>query len=243
MLVYGLWVAALCLSSFTLILYGFGDGDLGSSCNDSYSSACCDTVFLARATCFACLTWMALFLASEVLDMHRSFFRMQPGSKRYATQWMHNVWRNKFHFWAIIAGVMRTRGVEGGKSADLEANAFGRYQSTGSSNSSIPFQEISGNIHRAPPSKKRPGPMTTPLEVRPYKQHELISRIERSYPRERKVDVILFLIHHRVKNDQRRQARAGCTNIELSDGTVYRPPTTAEALAYWKIPDRTIRAW
>ncbi|KAF2176038.1 sodium transport ATPase 5 [Zopfia rhizophila CBS 207.26] len=103
MLVYGLWIAALCLSSFTLILYGFGDGDLGSNCNDSYSSTC-DTVFRARATCFACLTWMALFLAWEMLDMRRSFFRMQPGSKRYATQWMHDVWRNKFLFWAMIAG-------------------------------------------------------------------------------------------------------------------------------------------
>lgn len=103
MVVYGLWVATLCLASFSLVLYGFGDGNLGENCNATYSEAC-DTVFRARATCFACLTWFALFLAWEMIDMRRSFFRMQPGSKRYFTQWMHDVWRNRFLFWAIIAG-------------------------------------------------------------------------------------------------------------------------------------------
>jgi magnesium-transporting ATPase (P-type) len=29
---------------------------------------------------------------------------MQPGSKRYFTQWMLDVWRNQFLFWAIIVG-------------------------------------------------------------------------------------------------------------------------------------------
>ncbi|KAL9628584.1 MAG: hypothetical protein Q9164_007213, partial [Protoblastenia rupestris] len=51
MLVYGLWMAALCLASFSIILFGFGDGSLGSNCNDSYSEEC-DTVFRARATTF-----------------------------------------------------------------------------------------------------------------------------------------------------------------------------------------------
>lgn len=86
MLVYGLWVAALCLGAFSLVLFGFGDGNLGVGCNDTYSEEC-DTVFRARATCFACLTWFALFLAWELVDMRRSFFRMQPGSEKYFTQW------------------------------------------------------------------------------------------------------------------------------------------------------------
>ena len=103
MLVYGLWMAALCLSAFSLVLFGFGDGNLGSNCNDSYSAEC-DTVFRARATTFVCLTWFALFLAWEMVSMRRSFFRMQPKSKKYFTQWMHDVWRNQFLFWAIIAG-------------------------------------------------------------------------------------------------------------------------------------------
>lgn len=103
MLVYGLWVATLCLGAFSLVLYGFGDGDLGENCNDAYSQQC-DTVFRARATCFACLTWFALFLAWELVDMRRSFFRMQPGSKKYFTQWWYDVRRNKFLFYAILAG-------------------------------------------------------------------------------------------------------------------------------------------
>lgn len=103
MLVYGLWIAALCLASFTLVLNGWGTGNLGTNCNDSYSDSC-DTVFRARATCFACLTWFSLFLAWQMIDMRRSFFRMQPGSKKYLTQWFHDVWRNKFLFWSIMAG-------------------------------------------------------------------------------------------------------------------------------------------
>ncbi|KAK1522689.1 potassium/sodium efflux P-type ATPase [Colletotrichum paranaense] len=103
MVFYGLWITALCLSSFSLVVYGFGAGDLGESCNERYNDSC-DTVFRARATTFACLTWFALFLAWEMVDMRRSFFRMQPGSKKYFTQWMIDVWRNRFLFWAIIIG-------------------------------------------------------------------------------------------------------------------------------------------
>lgn len=105
MVVYGLWMSALCLSSFVLVLYGFGNGaaDLGDNCNNDYSPQC-HVVFRARATTFACLTWFALFLAWEMVNMRRSFFRMQPKSKKYFTQWIIDIWRNKFLFWSIIAG-------------------------------------------------------------------------------------------------------------------------------------------
>ncbi|RYP06729.1 hypothetical protein DL764_002981 [Monosporascus ibericus] len=105
MVVYGVWIAALCLASFCLVLYGFGDGNLGENCNESLGDRC-GTVFRARATTFACLTWFALFLAWEMVDRRRSFFRMQPGSKKYFTQWMHDVWRNKFLFWSIVMGFL-----------------------------------------------------------------------------------------------------------------------------------------
>ncbi|CDM32435.1 Probable transposable element [Penicillium roqueforti FM164] len=36
-----------------------------------------------------------------MVNMRRSFFRMQPKSKKYFTQWMYDVWRNKFLFWSI----------------------------------------------------------------------------------------------------------------------------------------------
>ncbi|KAK1994856.1 potassium/sodium efflux P-type ATPase [Colletotrichum falcatum] len=103
MVFYGLWITLLCLASFTLVVYGFGDGELGERCNEAYSPSC-ELVFRARATTFACLTWFALFLAWEMIDTRRSFFRMQPGSKRYLTQWVADVWRNQFLFWAIMFG-------------------------------------------------------------------------------------------------------------------------------------------
>ncbi|KAK0716743.1 hypothetical protein B0T26DRAFT_773886 [Lasiosphaeria miniovina] len=103
MVVYGLWITTLCLASFVLRVYAFGYGSLGDACNDRYSPAC-ETVFRARATTFACLTWFALFLAWELVDVRRPFFRMQPGSKAYFTQWIRDVWRNQFLFWAIIGG-------------------------------------------------------------------------------------------------------------------------------------------
>ncbi|KAI0121159.1 sodium transport ATPase 5 [Xylariales sp. AK1849] len=103
MLVYGLWMAALCLSSFSLVTYRWGDGIRGTNCNDRYSAEC-DTVFRARATTFVCMTWFSLFLAWELIHFRRSFFRMQPGSGRHLTQWMLDVWRNRFLFWSVLFG-------------------------------------------------------------------------------------------------------------------------------------------
>jgi Na+-exporting ATPase len=103
MTIYGFWAAALCLASFSVVVWGFGDGNLGTGCNDSLSPQC-ELVFRARATTFTCLTWFALFLAWEMVNMRRSFFRMQPGSKHYLTQWIRDVWRNQFLFWSIFAG-------------------------------------------------------------------------------------------------------------------------------------------
>lgn len=102
-LAYGLWMSALCLSSFSLVAYQWGNGIEGLNCNDAYSAQC-DTVFRARATTFVSMTWFSLFLAWELINFRRSFFRMQPKSKRYFTQWMFDVWRNKFLFWSVIFG-------------------------------------------------------------------------------------------------------------------------------------------
>ncbi|OQD62679.1 hypothetical protein PENPOL_c011G03717 [Penicillium polonicum] len=105
-MVYGIWTAALCLSAFSIRMWGFGDGNLARGCNKEWSEEIkdCELVFRARATTFVCLTWFALFLAWEMVNLRRSFFRMQPKSKKYFTQWMYDVWRNKFLFWSIMAG-------------------------------------------------------------------------------------------------------------------------------------------
>ena len=105
-MVYGVWTAALCLAAFSIRMWGFGNGNLARGCNKEWSEEIkdCELVFRARATTFVCLTWFALFLAWEMVNMRRSFFRMQPKSKKYFTQWMYDVWRNKFLFYSIMAG-------------------------------------------------------------------------------------------------------------------------------------------
>lgn len=103
MVVYGLWSAGLCLSSFSLVLFAFGHGDIGNNCNNSIADGC-ETVYRARATTFTSLTWFALFLAWEMVNMRRSFFNMRPNSKHYLTGWIGDVWLNQFLWWAVVAG-------------------------------------------------------------------------------------------------------------------------------------------
>lgn len=103
MLVYGLWMSALCLGSFLLVMFGFGDGSFGQDCNANYSAAC-DTVFRARATTFVSLTWFSLFLAWELVDRRQSFFHSDPRGERTVAEWIRSIMRNKVLFWAIIGG-------------------------------------------------------------------------------------------------------------------------------------------
>ncbi|SCW04093.1 LAFE_0H05776g1_1 [Lachancea fermentati] len=103
MMVYGVWMAACCLGCFVSIIYGKGDGQLGYNCNNSYNESC-HYVFKGRAATFATMTWCALILAWEVVDMRRSFFKMQPETDTPYTQWMKDVWSNQFLFWSIVFG-------------------------------------------------------------------------------------------------------------------------------------------
>ncbi|KAI0483042.1 sodium transport ATPase 5 [Xylariaceae sp. FL0804] len=108
MLVYGFFMAALCLSSFSLVTYAWGNGIQGRNCNDRYSAEC-DTVFRARATTFVSMTWFSLFLAWELMNSRRSFFRMRPGTSSgrlwpLMTQWVLDVWQNRFLFWSVMFG-------------------------------------------------------------------------------------------------------------------------------------------
>lgn len=103
MIIYGSWMAVLCLSSFFLVVWGFNNGQLGHDCNNVYSSSC-EVVFRARSTTFVSLTWFALFLAWEMVHTRRSFFRMEPKPKHPYTLWIRHVWRNPFLFWSIFSG-------------------------------------------------------------------------------------------------------------------------------------------
>ncbi|KAG0034137.1 Na+ ATPase, partial [Gryganskiella cystojenkinii] len=59
MFVYGIAMGGLTFANFCIVLFGFGHGDLGYDCNSHYSPSCI-WVFRARATCYACLTFVFL---------------------------------------------------------------------------------------------------------------------------------------------------------------------------------------
>ncbi|RAL02677.1 potassium/sodium eff [Aspergillus ibericus CBS 121593] len=118
-LVYGVWMATLSLSAFALVLFAWGNGDLATNCNSSYSHEC-DTVFRARATTFVCMTWFALLLAWEMMHLRRSLFNMHdhvPSSdtptatstkKLKYMGWMTDIYTNTTLFWGIVVGFLLT---------------------------------------------------------------------------------------------------------------------------------------
>ncbi|CAD6928356.1 unnamed protein product [Tilletia laevis] len=102
--VYGLIMAGLCLANFTLVVYAWGGGELGTDCNSGLDDAAtCETVFRARSATFAVMTFGSLLLAWEVLDLRRSLFRMRKTTVWYR-QFFADVWSNKFLFWCIVGG-------------------------------------------------------------------------------------------------------------------------------------------
>ncbi|CAL1712012.1 unnamed protein product [Somion occarium] len=104
MIVYGIIMAALCLGSFAVVMFGFGNGNLGDgTCNESLDEICRE-VFRARCTTFVCMTWFSLLLAWEIISFRRSFFRMHHKSPYPYTQWMRDVWANPVLFWSVVFG-------------------------------------------------------------------------------------------------------------------------------------------
>ncbi|SCU82103.1 LAMI_0B08944g1_1 [Lachancea mirantina] len=101
LLVYGTWMAGCCLGCCSAIIYGKGRGNLGGDCNSSYNESC-NAVYRARAVSFSTMTWCALFLAWEVMNLRRSFFNMHPETESPYTQWFRDIWSNKFLFWSVI---------------------------------------------------------------------------------------------------------------------------------------------
>ncbi|KAK3838283.1 MAG: potassium/sodium efflux P-type ATPase [Linnemannia gamsii] len=57
--VYGLIMGALSFASFSIVVFGFNGGEMGRGCNKDWSESC-EGVFRARATSYACLTFLIL---------------------------------------------------------------------------------------------------------------------------------------------------------------------------------------
>ncbi|KAK0656152.1 hypothetical protein B0T16DRAFT_398713 [Cercophora newfieldiana] len=106
--------------------------------------------------------------------------------------------------------------------------------------------------------KKRKGPKPKPLseKVEGWTWDKPKARKERSYTRDRKIEVIMYLVKHKIKEvrSYRRVARRrigqypgdGDLEPEMGpDGQMiwHRAPTYAEASEFWKIPTATISNW
>ncbi|KAK4240677.1 hypothetical protein C8A03DRAFT_12979, partial [Achaetomium macrosporum] len=99
--------------------------------------------------------------------------------------------------------------------------------------------------------RKKPGPAPKPLSER-LKARALkeVKRVERSYTRERRIQVLLWLINHRVPDartthlPRRRMGQPLVLERSETDANVwYRPPTYEEASQFWKVPIPTIQGW
>ncbi|KAL4753094.1 hypothetical protein BDW72DRAFT_44613 [Aspergillus terricola var. indicus] len=104
-MVYGSFMGCLCLVAFASVIYGAGDGtaSMGDDCNEGWNSTC-GTVFEARATTYATLTFLLLVTAWEVKHFSRSLFNLDPDRYPGKLSVFHSIWRNQFLFWAVIAG-------------------------------------------------------------------------------------------------------------------------------------------
>ncbi|KAK4701347.1 P-type Na+/K+ transporter, partial [Phenoliferia sp. Uapishka_3] len=102
MIVYGVSGAAICLANFALVVYGWGDGNLGRDSNNTVTGSL--TVFRARSATFASLTWISLLLAIQVTDLRNSFFLKSSNCPRPYTQWARDLYENPFLLWSCFAG-------------------------------------------------------------------------------------------------------------------------------------------
>ncbi|GME45976.1 ATPase P-type H+ transporting proton pump [Neofusicoccum parvum] len=110
--IYGFFMGSLCIAAFTSVAFGVGDGALGRDCNEGWNNSC-GTVFRARATTYATLSFLLLVTAWEVKHFSRSLFNLYPQpadapASRRGLSVFGAVWRNRFLFWAVVAGFVIT---------------------------------------------------------------------------------------------------------------------------------------
>ncbi|KAF9115304.1 Na+ ATPase [Mortierella sp. AM989] len=94
--VYGIAMGALSFASFTIVIFGFGDGSLGVECNSTFSEPCKD-VFLARATSYTCMTFLILAHAVNCRSLR------EPG---WTIKNLKTLKHNKMLWLSIIIGAL-----------------------------------------------------------------------------------------------------------------------------------------
>ncbi|KAG5931903.1 hypothetical protein E4U60_005717 [Claviceps pazoutovae] len=87
-----------------------------------------------------------------------------------------------------------------------------------------------------PPQHQRLSPKPDPLAPLDYVVPTRITNVQRTYSKRRKLEVLLFLLHHRIHDLESR-----VSDHYFDDGS--RRPYIREASAWFKIPTRTINTW
>ncbi|KAG6023274.1 hypothetical protein E4U40_004076 [Claviceps sp. LM458 group G5] len=89
-----------------------------------------------------------------------------------------------------------------------------------------------------PPQHERlsPNPKPAPLAPLDYVVPTRITNVQRTYTKRRKLEVLLFLLHHRIYDIESR-----VSDHYFDNGS--RRPYIREASAWFKIPTRTISTW
>lgn len=106
---YGCWAGVLCLAAFIGVIYHSGDRKLGYECNEGWNKdGSCETVFRARATVFAVLSFLLLVTAWEVKHFTRSLFNLDPSRFNGPWRLFKAITYNRFLLWAVVAGFLIT---------------------------------------------------------------------------------------------------------------------------------------
>jgi magnesium-transporting ATPase (P-type) len=68
-LYYGIMMGLICLANFAIVMFGWGDGNLGVHCNLSYDEDNCYLVYRARGALFATMTVLLLLHGYTCRDL------------------------------------------------------------------------------------------------------------------------------------------------------------------------------
>ncbi|KAI0430554.1 hypothetical protein F5Y09DRAFT_227392 [Xylaria sp. FL1042] len=108
---YGIFMGALCIFASAFVSYGPKQWVVSLSrsedCNQEFTEVC-EAVYRARATTFATLSFLLLVTAWEVKHFTRSLFNMYPEQFSGPFSVVRTVLRNRFLFWAVVAGFVIT---------------------------------------------------------------------------------------------------------------------------------------
>ncbi|KAI1291352.1 hypothetical protein F5Y03DRAFT_34958 [Xylaria venustula] len=108
---YGIFMGGLCIFASAFVSYGPKQWVVSLShsegCNQEFTETC-EAVYRARATTFATLSFLLLVTAWEVKHFTRSLFNMYPEQFNGPFSIIQTVLRNRFLFWAVVAGFVIT---------------------------------------------------------------------------------------------------------------------------------------